>query len=447
MLRNSGKRWWDGLLAIKKEALDNVEWPEFKAMFFKEFRLEAEVTKLRSEFLNDSQGSLSLNEFRAQFLDNAQFCPEFLENDQLLKEQFYLKLRKSLREKISLRQMDSFSMLTDVARDHEIEQSRVEESELKRKPEDTNSPNKRFKQEGSSGNNSTRKNIPFCRQCKRNHSGVCKASEKGCYTCGKPGHTSRECKSKPHKPVICFKCFEEGHMRSSCPKLTEEERLEERRREAERKNAQAHGNPRGRSFQLTMEQARNTDDVVTVMSRKYFASGGCNGRMELVKDVYRGCEIKILSELFQANLIPVPMGEFDIILGMDWLSSCNAKIACDEKAIYLTTSKGEDLVVFGDRKERSISVCTFARAKRYMSHGCHAYLAHIVDVEKKPLSIGDIPIVNEFADVFPKDLPGIPPERQVEFSIDLISGANPIAKAPYHLAPTEMQEMMKQLQE
>nr|XP_043606447.1 uncharacterized protein LOC122578500 [Erigeron canadensis] len=436
---NSGNRWWDGLLAIKKEALDNVEWPEFKAMFFKEFRSEAEVTKLRSEFLNDSQGSLSLNEFRAQFLDKAQFCPEFLENDQLLKEQFYLKLRKSLREKISLRQMDSFSMLADAARDHEIEQSRVEESELKRKPEDTNSPNKRFKQEGSSDNNSTRKNIPFCRQCKRNHSEVYKASEKGCYTCGKPGHTSRECKSKSHKPIICFKCFEEGHMRSSCPKLTEEERLEERRREAERKNAQAHRNPRGRSFQLTVEQERNTDDVVTDNTLQVEVG---NGRMELVKDVYRGCEIKISSELFQANLIPFPMGEFDIILGMDWLSSCNAKIACDEKAIYLKTSKGEDLVVYGDRKERFISICTFARAKHYLSHGCSSYLAHIVDIEKKPPPIEDIPIVSEFADVFPEDLPGIPAERQVEFSIDLTPGANPIAKAPCRLAPTEMQELL-----
>ena len=169
-------------------------------------------------------------------------------------------------------------------------------------------------------------------------------------------------------------------MRSSCAKLTEEERLEEKRKEAKRKNAQAYGNPRGRSFQLTVEQARNTDDVVTgtflvynVPMRILFDSGAnrsfvatrvihvipvsksClentlqvevgNGRMELVKDVYRGCEIKISSELLQANLIPFLMGEFDIILGMDWLSSCNAKIACDEKAIYLKTSKGEDLVV------------------------------------------------------------------------------------------------------
>nr|XP_043611643.1 uncharacterized protein LOC122583287 [Erigeron canadensis] len=366
---------------------------------------------------------MSLNDFRAQFLDKAQFCPEFLENDQLLKEQFYLKLRKNIREKISLRQMESFSMLADVARDHEIEMSRVDEGVLKRRYEDVNSPSKKPRQEGSSGNYPNKRNVPFCRQCKKNHPGVCRAGDKACYTCGKPGNTSRECRSKPHKPVICFKCFEEGHMRSSCPKLTEEERLEERRREAERKNAQTHGNPRGRSFQLSVEQARNTDDVVTgtflvynVPMRILFDSGANRSfvaiRMIHVIPVSKSC----LEYTLQV--------EFDIILGMDWLSSCNAKISCDEKAVYLKTSKGEDLVVYGDKKERSIPVCTFARAKRYMSHGCHAYLTHIVDVEKKPLSIEDIPIVKDFVDVFPEDLPGIPPERQVEFSIDLIPVKN-----------------------
>nr|XP_043629928.1 uncharacterized protein LOC122601233 [Erigeron canadensis] len=220
MLRSGGKRWWDGLLAIKKGVLDNVEWPDFKEMFFKEFRSEAEITKLRSEFLNDCQGNMSLNEFRNQFLDKAQFCLEILENDQLLKKQFYLKLRKNLREKISLRQIESFSMLANVARDHEIEMSRVDDSDLKRKHEDTNSPNKRSRQEGSSGNHSNRRNITFCHQYKKNHSGVCRGAEKGCYTCGKSGHTSRDCWSKPQKPIICFKYFEEGHIRSSCPKLT-----------------------------------------------------------------------------------------------------------------------------------------------------------------------------------------------------------------------------------
>nr|XP_043629893.1 uncharacterized protein LOC122601194 [Erigeron canadensis] len=128
MFRDNAKRWWDNLLTVKGDAtMALVEWSEFITMFYKEFRSEAEVTKLRSESLNDFLGKLSFTEFRAQFLDKAQFCPKYLENDQLMKEQFYLNLRKSLREKISLRQMDSFSMLVDVARDHEIEQSRVEE--------------------------------------------------------------------------------------------------------------------------------------------------------------------------------------------------------------------------------------------------------------------------------------------------------------------------------
>nr|XP_043619758.1 uncharacterized protein LOC122591563 [Erigeron canadensis] len=312
---------------------------------------------------------------------------------------------------------------------------------------------------GGSGSSAGRRNAPFCKSCKKNVILVLVGQwRKACYNCGKPSHMSRDCKARPLKPVICFKCFEEGHRKSSCPKLTEEERQEERRREAERRNAQTHGNQRGRSFQLTVEQAKNADDVVTgkflvynVPVRILFDLGANrsfvatrmihvipmskssldstlqvevgNGRTEIVKDVYKNCEIKITMELFQANLIPVLMGEFDIILGMDWLSSCNAKIACDEKAIYLKTSKGEDSVVYGDRNERPISICTVAHAQRYLSHGCHAYLAHIVDVEKKPLSIEDIPIVCEFADVFPEDLSGIPLERQVEFSIDLIPGA------------------------
>nr|XP_043619046.1 uncharacterized protein LOC122590935 [Erigeron canadensis] len=188
MLRDKAKRWWDNLLLVKKGALDNVDWPEFKVMFYKEFRSEAEVTRLRSEFLNDSQGTLSLMEFRAQFLDKAQFCPEFLENEQLMKEQFYMKLKKSLRERISLRQMESFSMLCDVARDYEIEQTKVDENEVKRKYDGDNSPNKRFKQDGASGSNTFGRNAPFCKTCKRNHHGS--SREKACYNCGKTGHVS-----------------------------------------------------------------------------------------------------------------------------------------------------------------------------------------------------------------------------------------------------------------
>ncbi|CAH1439857.1 unnamed protein product [Lactuca virosa] len=67
--------------------------------------------------------------------------------------------------------------------------------------------------------------------------------------------------------------------------------------------------------------------------------------------------------------------------------------------------------------------------------------------DKGKATVDDVPVVREYPDVFPDDLPGIPPERQVEFRVDLVPGAAPIAKAPYQLAPPEMQELSTQLQE
>ena len=66
---------------------------------------------------------------------------------------------------------------------------------------------------------------------------------------------------------------------------------------------------------------------------------------------------------------------------------------------------------------------------------------------ERPSLVGEVPIVREFPDVFPEELPGVPPERQVEFRIDLVPGAALLAKAPYWLAPPEMQELSMQLQE
>ena len=87
------------------------------------------------------------------------------------------------------------------------------------------------------------------------------------------------------------------------------------------------------------------------------------------------------------------------------------------------------------------------QAKRLLRQGCEAYLAHVIDVKQETPKIEDILVVNEFPDVFPEKLPGLPPDREIEFTIELAPGTEPVSKAPYRMAPVEMKELAKQLQE
>ncbi|KAI3798017.1 hypothetical protein L1987_33283 [Smallanthus sonchifolius] len=135
---------------------------------------------------------------------------------------------------------------------------------------------------------------------------------------------------------------------------------------------------------------------------------------------------------------------FDIVLGMDWLASNQACILCDKKAIELHT-KGNNLNIHGDKLSNSVGIISMLKATKYLRKGCLAYLVSVTtDTRKK---IEDVPVVVEFTDVFLNELPGIPPEREVEFKINQVPGMTPIAKVPYRLAPTEMAELKKLLDE
>nr|GEW70585.1 putative reverse transcriptase domain-containing protein [Tanacetum cinerariifolium] len=118
----------------------------------------------------------------------------------------------------------------------------------------------------------------------------------------------------------------------------------------------------------------------------------------------------------------VPLGSFDVIICMDWLREYHAVIVCDEKIVHVLF-RNKTLIFQGKRNDQE------AKDKS----------------EGKRLE--DVPIVREFPEVFPEDLPGISPARQVKFQIDLVPGAAPIARVPYRLAPAKMKELADQLQE
>ncbi|GJS77651.1 putative reverse transcriptase domain-containing protein [Tanacetum coccineum] len=147
--------------------------------------------------------------------------------------------------------------------------------------------------------------------------------------------------------------------------------------------------------------------------------------------------------------MPVELGSFDIIIGMDWLADHHAVIVCDEKIMRIPYGD-EVLIVQGDRdgkgEKSKLSIISCTKTQKYIKRGCPIFLAQVTKKEIEDKSeekrLEDVPTVGEFPEVFPEDLHGLPPMRQVEFQIDLVPGASTLHRR-IRLALTKLQELRK----
>ncbi|KAI3827801.1 hypothetical protein L1987_01885 [Smallanthus sonchifolius] len=325
-------------------------------------------------------------------------------------------------------------------------------------------------------------NNPLCNTCNYHHfpNVPCRL----CASCGRYGHVANTCRSNPTgnqvnrgngaNPAVpaignghaCFECGDPNHFRDRCPKLVN--------------NTQ--GGARGRAFNINANEAQASDHVVNgtfLMNNQYasilFDTGAdksfvslnfepllaktrsklektftvevADGNSITIDSIVHDCSLELNGHTFPVNLIPMPLGSFDVIIGMDWLSKNHAEVMCFEKYIRIPLPSGDILKVFGEKPWKGLKLMSCIATQKYLRKKCMVFLAHVIQKEDKERRIEDIPIIREFPEVFPDDLPGLPPVREVKFRIDLIPGANPVAKAPYRLAPSELQELASQLQE
>nr|GEZ30951.1 putative reverse transcriptase domain-containing protein [Tanacetum cinerariifolium] len=139
---------------------------------------------------------------------------------------------------------------------------------------------------------------------------------------------------------------------------------------------------------------------------------------------------------------------------MDWLAKYHAVIACAEKIVRIPWGN-ETLIIHGDGSNQGnatrLNIISCTKTEKYMMKGFPIFLVHITMKEAEDKSekkrLEDVPIVQNFPEVFPKDFPGLPPTRPVEFQIDLVPDAAPVTRAPYRLAPSEMKELAEKLKE
>nr|GEY65261.1 putative reverse transcriptase domain-containing protein [Tanacetum cinerariifolium] len=262
---------------------------------------------------------------------------------------------------------------------------------------------------------------PLFNNCKKHHNDNYGAT---CHNCGRLGHFAKDCRRRT--TPVCYECGEKGHTQNYCPKKNNPQGEQTRRRAYVINEAYKNQGPNVvmGTFLLNNRYATvlfdsgsdktfvNTSfshliDINLVRLNTSYEVELADGRVASTNIVLKGCTINLVGHLFKIDLMPIKLGTFDVIIDMDCLVEQDAVIMC----------------------------------------GSQLFVAHVTEKEPQEKRIEDVPVIRDFLEVFPDDLPGLPPPWKVEFRIDLTPGAAPVARAPYRLAPSEMKELAKQLQE
>ncbi|GJT14899.1 putative reverse transcriptase domain-containing protein [Tanacetum coccineum] len=237
--------------------------------------------------------------------------------------------------------------------------------------------------------------LPYYKKCKLHHAGPCTMR---CGNC-----------------IVCYECRRLGHFSKDCPRL----RNQNRGNKTGNKNGNKIGN-----------QTRGAD--------RSFVSSTFSALLDVAPST--------LDPSYVVELVDGRILETNVVL--------RGLIVCDEKVVRIPFGD-EVLIVRGDnyddRSKSKLNIISCTKTQKYLQKGCQVYLAQVTskktEDQSKEKRLEDVPIVREFPEVFPEDLPGLPPTRQVKFQIDLVPGAAPVARAPYRLTPAELQELSTQLQE
>ncbi|GKV24943.1 hypothetical protein SLEP1_g34480 [Rubroshorea leprosula] len=171
------------------------------------------------------------------------------------------------------------------------------------------------------------------------------------------------------------------------------------------------------------------------------------GGMMTTREMCRTVDIYIDGRQLSASLFVLDISDFDIILGMDWLSKHFASIDCHRKWVIFNILDEPEFSFQGSGSFALPVLVSDLQAQKYLVNGCQGFLVSVTDASSVTSRLEDIPVVREFSDVFQEDFPGLPPDREVEFAIDLVLGIGPVSKAPYRMAPAELKELKVQLEE
>ncbi|XP_073031332.1 uncharacterized protein [Primulina eburnea] len=453
MLVKAARIWWEATKVTV--TVRELKWGEFKELFYaKYFSREVKAKKMK-EFLELRQAAMTVNEYTLKFEEGCVFVPFIAENDKDKREHFIGGLRPEIRRDVHMAKVVSYQDIVERALLAELDEQEIEkERHLRRQTFQARSqgasPSSRggFKGKGKMEQRN-KPSVPssdversLCPKCGKPHKGECLVGSGRCYRCKEMGHTAQKCPLSSDKGKVQGRIFtmtKEGANPDSSVisgniLISGKEAL----------TLTDTGATHSFMSEVFMHSLSREPTIMPLQFNIMLPSGDEIRPTSILK----ACPVQIGSRLLYADFIVIPMVAFDVIFGMDWLCAYRAVIDCVEKTVKFLTCDYDSDEFVGLGSSLSIPLVSCLQATKLLNKGCTGFLALVSDVNRdNNLQIQDIDVVQEYPDVFADDVPDLPPDREVEFVIELSLGTDPISKAPYRMAPTEMKELNNQFQE
>ncbi|XP_052734044.1 uncharacterized protein LOC128196602 [Vigna angularis] len=421
LLTGEASHWWASVRAILTDAHSPITWEVFRSKFYEEYFPDSVRFAKEVEFLQLTQGGMTVSEYTNKFKHLVRFNT-MATNAEWQCRKFENGLRSDLKVLISSLCIRSFPAMVERAKVLEKNMAEVEQ---------------RKKQQASRGPilsrpNLTRNSTPYARPVQSSGSqAMVVAGQSGqqgavrCFQSGGP-HYKSVC---PQLIGVkyCNRCRRNGHLGSEC-----------------NMGGRAVMRPpnAGRTQQGRGGRAQAVGRVYAITGAE--AASSAAGEVRTSTMCVR-CPIEVEGRRYKVNLICLPLKDLEVILGMDWLNTNRILIDCGAKELIFPEEDEEDLgVTLGQFKE---DIMEGASCFLIMTHEDRGVEDINFERSSNSKHSGGRSVVDEFSDVFPDEVPGLPPVREVEFTIDLVTTATPISVQPYRMAPDELAELKQQIED
>ncbi|XP_017647807.1 uncharacterized protein LOC108487997 [Gossypium arboreum] len=415
LLKEEACNWWETVEAVVPT--EKLTWEFFQNELKKKYVRKRYLDKKKREFLDLRQGNRTVAEYEREFVYLSKYAWDIVS----IEKEMCIKFKEGLNDKIRMMvgglEIREFVALSDRAQKMEevynskMQRERRSSESYKRSSSKSFStfPVKKFRDESSrptstlersSKSRTTQRNMGEINKPVASASSVQNASRSRCRYCGK-FHLG-ECWSKIG---ACYKCGSTNHLIRDCPQLMKEER--------EQKEKQEITSP-------TSKHSGQSSSIRTTHPEKKDSVARFETRIPARTYAIRVREKAYAPDVIASTLYLFDDSEFDIILGMDWLTKHDAVVNFRDKHISLKCQTG-DIISFGSKNmSDTVRIISALSAQKLLRKGNEAFLAYIFDTRGSDLKLEQVPVVNKFPDVFPEELPGLAPDREVEFVIDVI---------------------------